>query len=271
MREEIVPPASARCRSLKWRRMPRRSSKSEGGQQVPRAYQGAPFSCDEEKGIATVSYLSRSFRALRFLSYAAGLLVLAGCAHHAPAILSTGSALSSQSSAPLPQAQGSYYRVQPGETLWRIAHDFGWDARALARINRLSSVTQLKKGQLLFIPVLPVQSSSFLWPARGRVAPIQNGANRQSLEISAGEGSFVRAARTGRVAVATRQLTGFGKTVILDHGDGYLTIYAGLEQLLVAPGMLVEQGAPLGRLARAPLYFQIRYGTQPRDPTSLLP
>ena len=206
------------------------------------------------------------------LCLAAGLLWIAGCAHDTVA-LSTGSALSSLApqATPLPQARGSSYRVQPGDTLWRIAHDFGWDARTLARLNHLSTTTPLKKGQMLFIPALPVQSSSFLWPARGRVTPTTTAAGRQGLEIVATEGSFVRAARTGRVAVATRQLSGFGKTIILDHGDGYLTIYAGLEQLLVTPGVIVQQGAPIGRLARAPLYFQIRYGTQPRDPMRLLP
>lgn len=93
----------------------------------------------------------------------------------------------------------------------------------------------------------------------------------RGLDIRAPEGSFVRASRTGRVAVATRQLVGWGKAVVLDHGDGYVTVYAGLEQLLVSPGTVVQQGNTLGQLGREPLYFEIRYGTSLRNPRQLLP
>jgi septal ring factor EnvC (AmiA/AmiB activator) len=81
----------------------------------------------------------------------------------------------------------------------------------------------------------------------------------------------VRASRTGRVAVAARHLQGLGPTVILDHGDGYVSVYAGLDQLLVSPGVRVEQGNPVGRLAGDPLYFEIRYQTRLSDPLRLLP
>jgi len=91
------------------------------------------------------------------------------------------------------------------------------------------------------------------------------------LEIQAPEGSFVRASRSGRVAVASPHLSGWGATVILDHGDGYATVYAALDQLLVAPGGAVAQGNPIGRLGQQPLYFEIRYRTRPHEPLSLLP
>ena len=173
----------------------------------------------------------------------------------------------------IPQVLGTYHQVQAGETLWRIAHDFGLDAQALAAVNRLPNPTQVKVGQRLFIPA-PPESDRFLWPARGqltRMRGVASGGTNRGLEIRAPEGSFVRASRTGRVAVATRQLAGLGKTVILDHGDGYATVYAGLEQSLVSPGWEVRQGTPVGRLGRVPLYFEIRYGTDPRDPLTLLP
>ncbi len=171
----------------------------------------------------------------------------------------------------MPQAHGSDYVVQPGETLWRISHDFGVDPEILVRENRLASSTQLKAGQQLFIPA-PVSSTRFLWPVRGRTSRgSQSTGAGAGLEILAMEGSFVRAARTGRVAVAARQLTGLGRTVLLDHGDGYVTVYAGLDQILVAPGEDVQQGNPVGRLGRAPLYFEIRYGTHPNDALQLLP
>ena len=182
-----------------------------------------------------------------------------------------------ESSLPPPQAipliQGSYYRVQPGESLWRIAHDFGVDVHTLARVNRLPSTTAVKVGQRLFIPMPSGAQDRFLWPARGRVTRLapRGSAMPTALEIDAPESSFVRASRSGRVAVAARQVQGFGPTVILDHGDGYASVYAGLSQVLVSPGVGVEQGNPIGRLGREPLYFEIRYNSRPRDPSSLLP
>ena len=73
------------------------------------------------------------------------------------------------------------------------------------------------------------------------------------------------------VAVASQHLAGWGKTVILDHGDGYVTIYAGLQDVLVSPGLQIAQGNPVGRLGQRPLYFEIRNDARPLDPLKLLP
>ena len=162
--------------------------------------------------------------------------------------------------------------MQRGETLWRIARDFGWDVQDLANANRIKDPERLTPGQLLFIPT-PPETDRFIWPARGQLASVKGTSSESTrgLDIKAPEGSFVRAARSGRVAVATRQLSGWGKTVILDHGDGYLTVYSGLGQLLVSPGTAVRQGNPIGRLGQESLHFEIRYGASPRNPWSLLP
>ena len=84
-------------------------------------------------------------------------------------------------------------------------------------------------------------------------------------------GSLVRASRSGRVAVATQQLSGWGKTVVMDHPDGHLTVYAGLDQILVSPGTELRQGTPLGTLGSRALHFEIRYRASARDALALLP
>ena len=199
------------------------------------------------------------------------MLCAAGCARARPVYLTPPAATTAI--APLPQAHGSYYQVQRGESLWGIAHDFGWDVQSLARANHLSNPKQVKVGQRIFIPP-PRPTNRFLWPARGAVTTSTEGSadgSTQGLDIRATEGTLVRAAKTGRVAVASRELAGWGKTVLLDHGDGYVTVYARLEQLLVSPGATIQQGNPIGQLGRAPLYFEIRYGTSVRDPLQLLP
>ena len=165
-----------------------------------------------------------------------------------------------------PALQGSYHIVRRGETLWRIARSYGVNMDALAAANRVTNTNQIGTGQKLFIP-LPTESRKFLWPVWGPTnTPGPNG-----VEISAPAGSLIRAARSGRVAVATRELSGWGKTVILDHGDGYLSVYAGLEEFLVKPGGSIRQGLPLGRLGAHALHFEIRYGNKSKNTLALLP
>ena len=168
--------------------------------------------------------------------------------------------------AAIPTLNGSYHLVRPGETLWRIARSYGLDAKTLATANRLPSAGYIiDVGQKLFIP-LPQETTQFLWPVRGAFSHASPG-----LEITAPTGSLVRASRSGRVAVAARQLSGWGKTVVMDHQDGYLSIYAGLDQLLVMPGAKLRQGVPLGVLGERALHFEIRYGSAPKNTLAMLP
>lgn len=167
----------------------------------------------------------------------------------------------------IPQLQGSYYQVGPGETLWRIAQSYGLRPQTLAAANRLPNAAALKVGQRLFIP-LPPESRQFVWPVRGSA---RSAGATQGVEIAAPDGSLVRASRGGRVAVAAHELSGWGKAVLLDHLDGYLSVYAGLEQILVSPGTSLRQGTPLGSLGPRPLHFEIRYGAIPKHTLAMLP
>jgi murein DD-endopeptidase MepM/ murein hydrolase activator NlpD len=193
-------------------------------------------------------------------SFSVVLLVFCGCAttSYHPVIASTQA---------IPTLQGSYHQIRRGETLWRIAHSYGLDVNTLAAANRLPSPHHIKVGQRLFIP-LPSESERFLWPVRGS---LNTAVAFHGVEISAPAGSLVRASRAGRVAVATRRLSGWGKTVILDHLDGYLSIYSGLDQILVSPGADLRQGIPVGSLGQGALYFEIRYRNTPKNTLALLP
>ena len=166
----------------------------------------------------------------------------------------------------LPALQGSYHTVRPGETLWRIARSYGLGVQALASVNRLPAAGALTTGQRLFIP-LPPESDRFVWPVRGAVGASHAGG----IDVIAAPGSLVRVSRSGRVAVATSRLSGWGNTVVVDHLDGYLSVYAGMDQLLVAPGAAVRQGVPVGLLGSRPLHFEIRSGTRPKSVVALLP
>ena len=93
----------------------------------------------------------------------------------------------------------------------------------------------------------------------------------QGVVIDAGEGGDVRAVSHGRVAFAD-WLRGYGLLMILDHGDGYMTLYGYNQALNKEVGDWVEEGeviASVGRSggnAQAGLYFEIRHRGRPVNP-----
>ncbi len=90
--------------------------------------------------------------------------------------------------------------------------------------------------------------------------------------IDAAAGSSVDAIHHGRV-VFSDYLRGHGLLVIVDHGDGYLSLYAHNQSLLKETGDWVSNGETIARVgntggqARTGLYFEIRHQGKPTDPT----
>ncbi|MGB2359852.1 MAG: murein hydrolase activator EnvC family protein [Porticoccaceae bacterium] len=118
------------------------------------------------------------------------------------------------------------------------------------------------------------------WPLKGRVA--HSFGSRRSGElrwegwlIGAKAGDEVKAVHQGRV-VFSNYLRGFGLLVIVDHSDGYLTLYAHNQELLKDTGDWVQSNEILSRagdtggLDKPALYFEIRKDGNPADPKSWL-
>ena len=97
---------------------------------------------------------------------------------------------------------------------------------------------------------------SMPWPARGRVVA---GFGRQKhpvygtetfnggVDIAAPEGTDVRCVARGQ-AEMVKWMDGYGKTVIINHGGGFYTVYAHLSQSLVSESQTVEPGEVIGRV-----------------------
>lgn len=114
-------------------------------------------------------------------------------------------------------------------------------------------------------------------PVAGRVLKAFGNANSDTMsrwegwQISVQDGAEVRAIHHGRV-VFSDWLRGFGLLLIIDHGQGYLSLYAHNETLLRDVGSWVNGGdvvAAAGRsggLTDPALYFEIRYQGRPQDP-----
>jgi septal ring factor EnvC (AmiA/AmiB activator) len=115
------------------------------------------------------------------------------------------------------------------------------------------------------------------WPVAGK--PSNNFGGRRSgsdvrwkgLSIPAREGVEVTAIHHGRVIFAD-WLRGSGLLVILDHGDGYMSLYAHNQSLLRETGEWVNTGEAIATVGNsggqqsANLYFEIRHNGQPTDP-----
>ncbi len=93
--------------------------------------------------------------------------------------------------------------------------------------------------------------------------------------IRAPAGSPVKAAETGQVVFAD-WLRGFGNLLIIDHGDGYMSLYGNNEALLKQEGDRVRRGEPVAAVGNSGgnpetgLYFEVRYQSRPIDPASWL-
>jgi murein DD-endopeptidase MepM/ murein hydrolase activator NlpD len=193
--------------------------------------------------------------------------------------------------APRPPMPGIYHRVEKGQTLWRISRMYGVELDELAQINRIKDNAKIEIGQMVFIPRKPAlppaparpigDSDDFIWPLKGRVTA----AFGQGVGSIASKGIYIQpldnrqvvASRAGRVVFCCENFGVFGKTVIIDHGDGFSTVYAHNGALLVKPGENIQRGSVIAEagLNTRPvtncLYFEIRKGPAAQNPLFYLP
>ena len=115
------------------------------------------------------------------------------------------------------------------------------------------------------------------WPVEGRVIG-DFGTPRAGKEmkwngvlVEAERGAYVRAVAHGRIAYAD-WLPGLGLLVVIEHGDGFLSLYGHNERLDKAAGDWVDAGDVIGTVGdsggqpRPALYFEIRRGRTPLNP-----
>ena len=217
---------------------------------------------------------------LRFLGAGILLVGLSGCA--------TVEYPDNRPSAAVRQ-KGVYHTVQPGQTLWRISQAYNISIDEIIRVNRIPDAARLEEGQLLFIPgveeakSLPGKSddpnkSEFAWPVKGQVVRYFNqsgrGISHKGIGIQAPLGESVTASRGGKVVFAD-YLQGYAHTVILDHLDGFHSVYSLNSKVLVHVGDHVSKGDVISlagsRGAGALVYFEIRKSGQANNPLYYLP
>jgi murein hydrolase activator len=135
------------------------------------------------------------------------------------------------------------------------------------------------------IPTPPAANTKFFklkgklaWPVKGNVRKLfgrkkpPSNLRWQGVVIKAPEGNNVRAVSHGRVAFAD-WLRGMGNLIIIDHGDGYLSLYGHNQSLFKSAGEWVEAGDIIGSIGNSGgqnqpgLYFEIRKKGKPLNPS----
>ena len=178
----------------------------------------------------------------------------------------------------------------------------------LGRANHIRDTSKIKVGTQLWIPgarrVLsipttstPSDSSRFrsvnkkniptvrprkgilIWPTKGTLTSgfgNRNGRRHEGIDIAAPKGTPIKAAAAGKVVFSGWGPTGYGKMVILEHKNNLTTVYAHNSKILVKKGDRVKQGQRIslmgstGRSTGPHLHFEVRNGTEPKNPLKYL-
>lgn len=142
----------------------------------------------------------------------------------------------------------------------------------LLSLQRIMDDFPLKKGAS--VPFHQLQGR-LTWPIKGKLIKRFGAKRRQGrwdgVLIGAQEGTPVRAISSGRIAYSD-WLRGYGLLTIMDHGDGYMTLYAFNQSLYKEVGEWVETGEVIAGVGRSGgrlqtgLYFGIRKRGEPINP-----
>lgn len=180
----------------------------------------------------------------------------------------------------VPPITGVLHTVEPGDTLPQLAARYGTSVQAVLDypLNRIENPEQLIAGQLIMFPFgirprppapAPLGAASGVgtgttdtaaaaaaalrglrlgWPTEGRITQSYSGFH-PALDIAAPLGNGVFAIDSGTVIVAAAGWNGgYGTVIDIDHGNGFVSRYAHLNQMYVSKGDWVAKGQALGTI-----------------------
>jgi len=210
---------------------------------------------------------------------------------------------------------GTYYQWQAGDDLSKVANFFGvteedissWPGNKLDPLN-----PALTPGEWLIVPggkrafqqwLVPtiargqagvgsafgpgacsgtytgvIGTGGFIWPAPNHyVSGNDYWSGHLAIDIAAGVGTGISAADSGVVVFAGWSTVGYGNMVMLDHGNGWQTLYGHLSQVNIGCGQSVLQGQSIGLAGSTGnstgphLHFEVRYEGGFINPWFVLP
>ena len=147
--------------------------------------------------------------------------------------------------------------------------------------NQVSEKKKISSDPKQKLPQISARSSSkFTWPVRGKVlsnyGAKSGGLFNDGINVGAALNTNVVAAENGVVAYAGNEVKGMGNLIIIQHADGWMTVYAHLNSMSVRRGARVSVGQKIGtvgktgKVTQPQLHFEIRKGTKAYNPINYL-
>lgn len=213
----------------------------------------------------------------------------------------------------IPPVDGVFYKWKDGDTVQGVADKYSVNPDMILAFpgNRLDMTNpQIQAGSFVMVPdgkgefrqwVVPTiprgkagvttgidtcdtsnatafGSGAFVWPApQHAVSGNDYWGGHLGIDIAAGMGQYIYAADSGVVVYAGPIGGGYGLMVMIDHGNGYQTLYAHNSQINVRCGQSVSQGQVIalagssGNSTGPHLHFEVRYMGGFVNPWSVLP
>ena len=193
----------------------------------------------------------------------------------------------------IPSTDGLVYKVQAGDSLNSLSVKYQVSVEEILDANDLSS-ENLSKGAELFIPGAKMEMSQLrkamgelfsypikaAWRLTSRFGPRQDpftgvASNHTGIDMACPTGTPIRAAMSGKVAYVGWSNV-FGNYVIINHGNGYQTLYGHMTQALVKKGQNVDQSTKIGLVGSTGystgphLHFTVYKNGNLVDPMTLL-
>lgn len=193
--------------------------------------------------------------------------------------------------------QGIVHIIQLGQTLSNIARSYAVPLETLMDANDLTSSSTIFAGDRILIPGATTSfwnnavalsrgvSTQFIWPLEGevisefgwRVHPVLGDRHHHDgIDLDVPEGTAVHAVAAGEVYFYGEQ-PGYGNVLIIEHANGFYTLYGHLSDSFVFAGQYVEMGQAVARsgntgISSGPhLHFELRNREYPIDPSRYLP
>lgn len=124
----------------------------------------------------------------------------------------------------------------------------------------------------------------FIWPVDGEISSVygwRQGKPHTGLDLRAPNGTTIVASQAGKV-IFSGQMKGYGNTIILDHQNGFFTVYGHNQANLVkkvggTKSTWVKRGQPIARVGQSGnatgphVHFEVRRSNNPLDPLKFLP
>lgn len=153
-----------------------------------------------------------------------------------------------------------------------------------ASMDSIGALAELHADKLASIPsIKPVQEDKLKRKVQHmsgfgmRLHPVHKVKKmHEGIDFTAPRGTTIQSTGNGKVVKVQKIRTGYGNNITIDHGFGYTTLYAHMDQVFVAKGDVVTKGQPIGTIgssgtSTAPhCHYEVRVNGHPINPINFV-